>query len=256
MAAIVAGALLFAPLIFIFLAGFLTERRNPTASPDWIIYARVLSVGLVIIAPALAYFIERQIRLLPAEQLSQLVEGPELIAFVTGSASFLTPATIGVISFLVGAPANDVYLCSTFSFLGILFWSWRRRALVRASNQYPMDVSHAGNISSQTIPLSRSYTIILSVLGVLALLFLIPRIIAITRGLRPIAGSVSLESFVLVLYVILVLGCWATVRLRAWRSPYALAAASIISAILLCWIPLGTAASIYWIGWVRKKELN
>lgn len=188
--------------------------------------------------------------------MSPLVEGPELIAFVTGSASFLTPATVGVISFLVGAPATDVYLCSTFSFLGILFWSWRKRALFRASNQYPIDVNHAGDFSSQTISLSRSYTIILSLLGMLALLFSTSRLISTMQGARPIAGSVSLESFVSVIYVILVLGCWITVFLRARRSPYALAATGVISAALLCWIPFGTAAFIYWIGWVRKKELN
>lgn len=256
MASIVTGAMLFAPLIFSFLAGFVTERRNPTAFPAWINYVRVLPVGLAMVAPALASFIERHISSLPAQELSQRTENLELIAFVTCSSSFLSPATVSVISFLAGAPAMDVYLSSAYSFLGVSFWSWRKHALFRAPAEDPKDIGQRHHASPKTVLFSRGYTILLRLLGAAALSFLIPKLILITYGLRPSTGSVSLEIFVSAIYLILAVVCWITARLRTRSSSYAIAATGAISFMLLCWFPLGTAAFIYWIGWVRKTEIN
>ena len=55
------------------------------------------------------------------------------------------------------------------------------------------------------------------------------------------------------IYAFITAGSWGTAILRFRRSPYALFATGAISIVFLIWFPLGTAAFIYWIGWIRKK---
>jgi len=252
-AGIVAGAFLFAPLLYSFVAGFLSERRGPTENPEWVTYFRVISAAVTILSPVLAFFVARQVRLQSPEKFQRQGADPELLAFIAGSASFLTPATISIISFTAGTSAADVYFFSAFSCLAVMIWSWYNRSLFRLPDQDPTYITEGKTLSRQPAPLVRAYTILLLILGSLALLFLAGKIMVIKRGIEP-GSSVSMNVFLVSFYILITVGSWIVVFLRARRSSYALAATGLISVTILSWIPLGTAAFIYWIGWVRKRE--
>lgn len=172
-----------------------------------------------------------------------------------GLALFLIPATVSVMFSEAGAPALDVYVFSAFSCLGVPAWSWYKRALFRVSDQSLQEASEQQPGSLQEISFLRSYTVILILLGSVAVLLLARRIFVVTRGIDASSGPVALDMFLVPSYIFLALGCWTAGFLRARRSQYGLAATGAIN-FLLIWIPFGTAAFIYWIGWVRKKELT
>ena len=243
-------ALLFAPLLYSFVASFLSERRGPTETSDWVIYVRGISIVVAIAGPALAHFIARQFQRLSRDQSPQQQFKLNFIAFLASSALFLTPATTSVTASIAGAPATDVYFFSLYSFFGILLWSWHKRALFRIDSQFPGEKFKP----PQGISYVRAYTIVLILMSILAFLFLALQIFIVAKGINPEDRSFSLDAFWIVYYTVIVTGCWLVVILRTQKSQYALAATGFITFTLFSWIPLGTAAFIYWIGWVRKKE--
>lgn len=254
-AGILAGVFLFAPLLYSFLAGFLSQRRGPTENPEWIIYARVISAAVAFLSPVLVVFVARQVRLQSAEKLRRQGADPELVVFLAGSAWFLAPATISIISFMAGTSAADVYCFSAFSCLAVMIWSWYNRSLFPLHNQVATYTTEGQTLSHEPPSLVRAYTVLLLILSSLAFPFLAVKIIVMTRGVEP-GSSVSLNVFLVLFYIFITVGSWIAVFLRARRSRYALAATGLISFAILSWIPLGTAAFVYWIGWVRKRETS
>ena len=249
-AAISAAALLFVPLLYSFVASLHSERRGPTETSDWIIYVRGISIVVALVVPALALLVVSQFQRLSGDPSPQQQFNLDFIAFLAGSALFLAPATISVIASIAGAPTTDVYFFSLYSFLGVLLWSWYKRALFRIDIEIPGENTGP----PQGISFLRTYSIILILLGILASLFLALQIFIVVREINPEHRSVSLDTFWILYYTLIVLGCWLVVVLRARKSQYALAATIFITVTVFSWIPLGTAAFIYWLGWVRKKE--
>jgi len=131
------------------------------------------------------------------------------------------------------------------SFIGIIFWSWYQRAVFKVDGKKEFQT-----ITSET----RSYTIILIILGFISLGLLALKVFLIVKPPEYYTAPVSISIPGIPIYAFITLGSWGTAILRFRRSPYALSATGAISIGLLFLFPLGTAAFIYWIGWIRKKE--
>ena len=100
--------------------------------------------------------------------------------------------------------------------------------------------------------LKYSYTVILFVLAGLSLIaaFNHELLIRITANevVTPILRFVqAIEAIIFVFALIVAV-------LRTYRSPLALPTTAAVSILLALWMPFGTAAFIYWVGWVRKYE--
>jgi len=235
-------AFLFTPILYAALAATINQSRGPTEAPEWITIARIISVAYTISCLASALFIERHIREKSAEKIRKKGRDPELAILLCGFGVLLSPALIALILFFFGSPVTDVYAYSLFSLIGIGAWSWRQGELFRVSAE------------GASIPIVRPYTIVLIVLGVLALVFLAIGILLMARPPESYTTPSRFHILWIPFCAFLAAGCWITAFLRARRSSYAMTTTRAISTILLMWFPLGTAAFVYWIRWVRKKE--
>lgn len=107
-------------------------------------------------------------------------------------------------------------------------------------------------------PQVKAYTILLFILGGLALLvlashtFLIIPIMQEEAEPDPIVLSVF--RFLQVVEVFLSVSCIAVGILRVFGFRLARPATAAISILLFFWLPFGTAAFLYWVFWVRKRE--
>jgi MFS family permease len=227
-----------------FLATIINEYRRQIEAPEWITYARIILVALTFFFIAYAFFSEQQIRTKKLEKIRKKGRNPEAAIFIIGSAYFMYPGFIAFFIFILGGTIADVYLFSAVSFIGVLVWSWRQRAIFKR----PISKKEAAR------PMVRAYTIIIIIIGVLSLIagFLEAFVMLSTTEDSKVLSAVYIFS--ISIYVFFAIWCWITAILRVRRSPYALATTGAISPIFLFGFPFGTAAFIYWIGWVRKKE--
>ncbi len=60
----------------------------------------------------------------------------------------------------------------------------------------------------------------------------------------------SLQAYEAILFAF----CILVGVLRVYRSPLAGPTTAALSILLILWAPIGTAAFVYWIGWVRRRE--
>lgn len=243
--AILILVLLFALLIYIALAHTINTSRGPVEPPDWIPLARIILYIFAACCFPLAFLMKRTIREKSAEKIIKKGQDPDASILIVGSALFLAPSCLAFFIFILGGLLTDIYICSVLSFIGIIFWSWYQRAAFKIDRK-----SKSRIISSAT----RSYTIILILLGFISLCFLAIYIFLIVELLEYFTAPVSLTLISIPIYAFFTLGCWGTAIFRFRRSPYALFATKAISIAILCWFPFGTAAFIYWMGWIRKKE--
>lgn len=103
-----------------------------------------------------------------------------------------------------------------------------------------------------------AYTVVLFLVGGFALMslashtfFLIP-LMKEDPDHEPIV--IYVMHFVQAVEAILVVLCFAVGVLRAYRSRIAAPTTAALSILLIFWLPFGTAAFIYWVGWVRRRE--
>lgn len=238
-------ALLFAPLVYLFIAHSINTSRAPIEPPGWLTLARIILYIFVVCCLPLAFLMERSIRKESAEKIIKKGKDPEVSILIVGSALFLAPTCIAFFIFIFGGLLTDIYICSVLSFIGIIFWSWYQRTVFKIERKSKSQI-----ISS----LTRSYTIVLILLGLISLGFLAFKIFLIVKPLEYSTGPFSENILLIPIYAFSTLGSWGTVILRFRRSPYALFASGAISYVLLFWFPFGTAAFIYWIVWIKKKE--
>jgi len=243
--AILVLGLLFALIIYIAVAHTINTSRGPIEPPDWITLARIILYIFAVCCFPLAFLMKRSIRKESAEKIIKKGKDPDVSILIVGSALFLAPTCIAFFMFIFGGLLTDIYICSFISFIGIIFWSWYQRAV------FKIDGKSTSQIISST---TRSYTIILILLGFISLCFLALYIFLIVEPLEFSTAPTSMNIPSIPIYAFLTLGSWGTAILRFRRSPYALLATRAISVVLIFWLPFGTAASIYWIGWIRKKE--
>lgn len=135
--------------------------------------------------------------------------------------------------------------------VAFVYWvGWVRRADASAlmSERNPVNASWAG----QKAQLIGSYTIILALLSSLSL-----SLLAINEfhQLRLFDGSLLLPTVAAKLFFGMLGTFLASVSGVRWRrSSSAYMWTMIASTLLLLLFPFGTAASIYWFGWVRARE--
>ena len=243
--AILTLALLFALLIYISIAQTINTSRGPIEPPGWITLARIILYIFTVCCFLLPFLMERHIRKESAVKIVKKGKDPDVSILIVGSALFLAPTCIAFFIFIFGGLLTDIYVCSVLSFTGIIFWSWHQRAVFKIN----------GKSKSQIISyVTRSYTIILILLGLISLASLALKIFLIVEPIEYSTAPVSMNIPLIPIYAFITLGSWGTGILRFRRSPYALFATRAISYALLFWFPFGTAAFIYWIVWIRKKE--
>ena len=108
--------------------------------------------------------------------------------------------------------------------------------------------------------LERPYTVVLFALGAVALLnmFSLQLSVDITSGDPEITSS---QFQAVIRYVQATFGFLAAAYcvvgiLRVRCSTFAPSATALMSIVSVLLFPFGTAAFVYWIGWVRKREQN
>ncbi len=112
-------------------------------------------------------------------------------------------------------------------------------------------------MSSQDRPnLVKAYTVILFTLSGLGLLMVISHVFLIR--LMESEGADQLAILVLqfcqwIEAVYFVFGIVVGL-LRVYHSPLARPLTMALSILLIIWPPFGTAAFVYWLGWVRRRE--
>jgi hypothetical protein len=259
--AVMVIAFLFAPVLYTSIAAAINKSRGLISAPQWTHIARIITVTVAILCPASLFFFQRQIRTKSADKLRKKVKDPELVIFICGLALWLAPACIAFFLFLIGNPVIDVYAYCVFSFIGIGGWSWHKRALFMVAGQVPHDMPSSATTPRDRIlqgfrPIRtvRAYTITLVLLGALALALLCIKILLIVNPPSFYTTPVSLEIPWIFLYALFSIGCWTAAFLRKRGSPHATLVTAVLSTIFVIWVPFGTAAFIYWIGRVRKKE--
>lgn len=102
-------------------------------------------------------------------------------------------------------------------------------------------------------PLRYSYTVILLVLAGLALMATASHEFLIRTASQDEIVAAVLRFVQAVEVIIFLLAVTAAV-LRTYRSRLALPVTAAVSILLVLWVPFGTAAFTYWVGWVRKRE--
>ena len=216
-------------------ASFPLEGRDATLGtvPRWIV-------------PLLAALIVAV--LLPIERALGRDAGPNLGAitpflrgftpFIVGSTLALSLVVVALGLSFVGLPVVDVHVASAFSFLLLLFWAWRYRALF------------AGPIPSQ---LSRRYSLVLVLVAAWHLLSLAVRLYAGGVVAQTEAQAV-VSWYTDALFTTASIACLLVAQLRRSRSAYSLPATTALSVWLAIDLPFGTAAFFYWLLRVRKHE--
>jgi len=140
----------------------------------------------------------------------------------------------------------------------MIFWSLHKRNAFNLSRhvesqEHSQDISQLSK--SSDVSFVRTYTMTLAILSIIYTGLLSLKIFLINNPPEFLtAHNPSLEMLTVPVYAFLAIFCLATAVLRFRKSPYALFATNAISILLVVWIPFGTAASVYWFGWVRKKE--
>jgi uncharacterized membrane protein YhdT len=238
-------AFLFAPICYLSVAYTINVTRGPISSPDWLTLARIVIYLFAMCCFVSSFLIERHILKKSKDKLIKKGKDPDVLILIIGLALFLAPACIAFFLFIFGGLLTDLYACSILSFVGIIFWSWHQRAVFKIDGENESQI-----ISSE----ARSYTIILILLGLISLGFLALKIFLIIKPPEYYTAPVSIEIPGIPIYAVMTICSWGTAILRFRRSSYALLATGTISFVYLFWFPFGTAAFIYWIGWIRKKE--
>ncbi len=240
---VVIGCLL-APACYSFLATVINGYRGQIKIPEWGTYARIILVVLTIFFVSYAFFAEHNIRTKKLEKIRSKGKDPEAVILVAGIASVQYPGFIAFIIFLLGGAVVDVYIFSALSFIGVLVWS----SIHRATFKSQISQKEAAR------PMVGAYTTIIIIMGALFLFSSLFMVFAMLSTSYNSDILTALFMFVMFCDVFFAIGCWITAILRARRSQYALAATRTASVLFLAWIPFGTAAFVYWFGWVRKKE--
>jgi hypothetical protein len=241
--AVIIVAFVITSLFYLSFSHTINTTRGLIDSPDWLTLARIFLYLFAVCCFASVFLFEKYIIRKSTHKLIKQIKDPDLL--ITGLALFLSPASLAFFLFLFGGLSTDIYICSVLSFIGIIFWSWHKRAVFKIN----------GKRESQTISSEiRLYTIILILLGLISLGFLTVKIFLIVKSPVYYTAPVSIDILFIPIYAFITLGSWGTAILRFRKSTYALFATEAISIILLIWFPFGTASFIYWIGWIRKKE--
>ena len=120
------------------------------------------------------------------------------------------------------------------------------------------------NVTRATVPEStqtdrrfvKAYTVYLFVLAVLALMMVFSHQmlleIMVANGDNVVIRAVF--RYLQAIEAVVFLSALAVAMLRTRGSDLAAPTTAALSIFLVMWFPLGTAAFIWWVGWVRRSE--
>jgi hypothetical protein len=152
-------------------------------------------------------------------------------------------------------PAVSVLLIFWFPVgtAAFVYWvGWVRKWEQR--NRITVDTAGADE-EPHRVPFVYAYTVLLYVCGGLALMAVAAHWMLIEMMLQD--GAVLVARILLALLLLEVALCVlasAAGVLRTIGHPAAIQATSAVSALLVLWIPLGTAVFVYWVRRVRRRE--
>jgi hypothetical protein len=196
-------------------------------------------------------FINRHIRSKVADRMRGNHIDPELILLLINLMMLLLPVMCVLFLFFLGLPVNDVYFYSYLSFILMLGLLVEKRKIV-----WPADILTTTTKSdSYTIPIIRSYTVVLSLLTALALLLLTVRVMLMINPPPEYSEPFFVNLPWTLIYALIVIGCTLAVILRFRNSHQAIAFTTLISPLLAFWIPFGTAGYFCWRFKIKPREL-
>ncbi len=250
-------AFLFVPLFYASFAAIFSASWGSAEIPEWTFFERIVTAVLAFIVYSSPVFIERLILSKSGEKLKHQGKNPDVPVLIYGYCLLSIPPFIALAFSWLGCPVIDVYIYSALSFLAIILWSRHKRNVLSLSNEGTHESTDSPATIKTVTPVTtvRSYTILLFLMGALFFLFIVFSVFILM--LPPEYHSTYNQMNVIVwtlVYIVMTIGCWCAAFLRIYESSYALPVTAIMSYLLIILFPFGTAAFIYWIGWVRKKE--
>ena len=103
-----------------------------------------------------------------------------------------------------------------------------------------------------------AYTVCLYVIGVLSLMMIFSHQMLLTI-MQESDGDVLLTAvlrFLQIIEAIIFSSALVVAILRSKNSPLAKPTTAALSILLVLWVPFGTIAFIWWLGWIRLRERN
>jgi hypothetical protein len=246
--------LIFTPLVFAFSATEINKLHLSVGLPFSLPAARILSVTVTILILISIPFINRYVRIKDAEKMRMQQIDPELVLLLLNVAMLLFPVMSVLFLFFVGLPANDVYFYSYPSFILMLGLLIQKRRTFWPDETDKTTIPPDSQLPS-LIKITRSYTVVLSVLAILAILFLSLKIILMVNPPQEYTEPFYVNLPLALIYALLIIGCILTIISRLRNSQQAVELTALTSLVLAYWIPFGTAAYIYWRMKIKPKEL-
>jgi hypothetical protein len=248
---------LFIPLFYASFAAKFYSPWGVREIPEWTSLERIITAVLALIAYSSPVFIGRLILSKFGEKLKNKGKNPDLVVLIYGYFILIIPPYFALAFSWLGCPVIDVYIYSALSFFAIIIWSWHNRYVFSLSDDSIYKSTESGVTMKEVTPVKtvRAYTIILFILGVLFLSLTALSVFVLMLPAEYDSEYNPLSVIVWALfYIIMMIGCWCAAFLRKNKSSYAIPVTEVIGYLLIIFFPFGTAAFIYWFGWVRKKE--
>lgn len=222
----------------------------PREFPFSVQTARISCVIFALLCWVSIPFINRYERVHDADRMRNNGYDPELIILLLNLVLLFGPALIVLLLSFLGLPVIDAYIYSYSIFVVMVVWLfWKRKTFWSISDNVAEPDMEPRNRNT------KSYTIVLTILSILALIFFLLKIILLIHPPEGYVDSLSWNLPFALLYGFLVTSCILTIRLRQINSQHAFDMTAFMSVILLYWIPFGTAVYFYWRFKIKPREL-
>jgi hypothetical protein len=210
--------------------------------------ARIFCIIFTFLSLLSIPFINRHIRSKDAERMRSNHIDPEAVLLVLNAAMLLLPVMCVLFLFFLGLPVNDVNLYAYVSFILMLGLLLQKRRIV-----WPTAINQSQ--STRSVTYTKSYTIVLSFLACIALLFLTGRIMLMINPPPEYVEPFFVSLPWVIIYASIGISCILAVIMRFRNSKNAIELMSLINPLLAFWIPIGTVAYFYWRFKIKHREL-
>ena len=226
-------------------------RLLPSHFPFSVQTARISCVVFALLCCCSIPFINRYTRLKDSERIRRMGSDPELIVLILSLCLLLYPVLIVLLLSFLGLPIIDVYIYSYSVFVIMTGWlCWKRKIF------WPgIGTANVPDKPLSTIKNTKSFTIVLAVLSILALSFLSLKIVLIVNPPEGYYDPLSWNLPWVFIYGFLAVSCMITVIVRLFNSQNAFDLTALMSIVLIYWFPFGTATYLYWRFKIKPKEL-
>ena len=218
--------------------------------PFAIRYVRIICLIIACLSLLSIPFINRHIRSKDAERMRSNQIDPELTLLLINVMMLLLPVMCVLFLFFIGLPANDVYFYSYASFTLMLGLLVMKRNILWPAGL----IDTSMKFDSCSAPIIRSYTVVLALLSLIALLLFTVRTMPLINP-QEHAEPLFVNLPWMIIYALIVITCTLGVILRYRNSRKAIAFTALISPLLAFWVPFGTAGYFYWRYKIKPSEL-